>query len=454
MEKSAMIVSKGRLTILLGVFIYVLLLNVAYIYVVSPQFSYMGYTYESPAFITLIAVSALSLLPALWMPVRLQRPSQVVYWILYILVVIPSCFIPLYRLDIDPVTILMLVFVIFLNFTGLGIIYLLPTALIPSLQLSPRLFWLCIITLSTVLYAIIISTFGFRLRFVPLIDVYDVRAQYTGILAQHGRLVGYAIPLQASAVNPIVIAYGLVRRKPLIVALAVIGQLLIYSITGFKTVFFSGFLMLGLLLCLWRDGRRFGLMLIWGLIALMVASLLAGVILDFQLANSLLIRRVMVTPGLLTGYYFEFFSNSPKAQLGHSVFRTLVSYPYTLEPPRLIGVHYFNPLASANGNVWADAFANFGFWGIFGFTPLLASVLWIIDSLTANRDWRIVCLILGVHGFTLANTALLTSLMTQGIGLTVLLVLLMPPHAARDLYMFRHRERRRLLTSRPQPTRI
>jgi hypothetical protein len=41
----------------------------------------------------------LAAIPPLWMPIRLRRPSQVAYWLLYLLIVVPSCPMPIYALD-------------------------------------------------------------------------------------------------------------------------------------------------------------------------------------------------------------------------------------------------------------------------------------------------------------------------------------------------------------------
>ena len=80
----------------------------------------------------------------------------------------------------------------------------------------------------------------------------------------------------------------------------------------------------------------------------------------------------------------------------------------------------------SNANLWADAYANFGYVGIFLFSVLLAIVLWLYDSLASRCDRRLAALAIGLPAFALANTGLLTALLTNGIGLAMLLVYLMP----------------------------
>ncbi len=81
----------------------------------------------------------------------------------------------------------------------------------------------------------------------------------------------------------------------------------------------------------------------------------------------------------------------------------------------------------SNANLWADAYANFGYIGIIVFSLLLAFVLWLYDSMAFGCDKRLAALVIGLPAFALANTGLLTTLLTNGIGLVMLLVYLMPP---------------------------
>jgi hypothetical protein len=136
---------------------------------------------------------------------------------------------------------------------------------------------------------------------------------------------------------------------------------------------------------------------------------------------------VLALPALLTGEYFEFFSRNPKALLGHSILKPFVNYPYDLDISNLIGRAYFGSAqTSANANIWADAFGNFGLMGVVGFTFILALVLWLFDSRARGMDRRVVTLMLGIPAFSLANAGLLTCLLTHGIFFALLIVFVMP----------------------------
>src|SRR5215472_8885861 len=85
-----------RLLLIAGAVGYVSLFNYLYVNWLAPNFGYMGMTYTEPPAILTVLGWVFALLPALWMPMHLRRPSQLPYWFLYLTVYIPSLFVPCY----------------------------------------------------------------------------------------------------------------------------------------------------------------------------------------------------------------------------------------------------------------------------------------------------------------------------------------------------------------------
>ncbi|GEN36006.1 hypothetical protein [Aneurinibacillus danicus] len=415
---------KNRIILLFGALIYGALLSWVYIDLVSPYFAYMGYVYY-PAFTPLLILGfTAAALPALWMPIAVERPSQVVYWILYVLVYIPASIIPFYTLTVETGKLVAFLLSMLSAFAILGASTHLPYLPIRRLELPPILFWLGIALVSAVFYALIVGTYGIRFDVAALADVYDVREKYK---ESGGGAVSYAIAWQAGVINPLIMAYGLVLRKPGLVATGLFGQLVIFSITGQKSIFFSLLLNVVLLILLNRKKGGFGTSILYGATIFTVLCVIVDWFLNEIAFVSLFVRRLILTPGLLTGYYFEFFSSNPKVYLAHSIFKSFIDYPYSLKPVYLIGYQYMGSASTAaNANLWADSFANFGYMGIFIFTLLLSAVLWIFDSITRHSEYQIKCLILGIPAFALSNSALLTTLLTHGILLALLLAYVLP----------------------------
>ena len=417
---------RSRTGMVLTCMLYVVTFRVVYEWVIVPLWGYEGF--NSRATITRDAIGGtLAWLPGLWMPIKLERPSQVLYWVLYLLVVVPTCLVAICALEDQSSGPILLATCVVTVFALIGLVYQLPLLPLPQVHIENYEFGAILVLLSTTFYSFLVSSFGFKFHFVSLQDIYSVRAQYENTLAGAPTLVAYAISWQAWVINPFVMAMGLRWRRLSWVLVGAVAQFAIYSITGFRSMFFSAGLLLYLLWSM-RSVTAFGTRL-----ASTWTAIFAGAgalqLFGYALTPAALVNmRMAALPGLLTGYYYEFFSSHPHAQLGHSIFKMLVNYPYAVQPPYLIAATYFhNATMESNANLWADAYANFGYFGIFAFSLLLALVLWLYDSMAFGRDKRLAAMAISLPAFALANTGLLTALLTNGIGLVMLLVYLMPP---------------------------
>jgi hypothetical protein len=186
-------------------------------------------------------------------------------------------------------------------------------------------------------------------------------------------------------------------------------------------------------LAILRLGRQqFGSILIWGTTGMIIAAALLDIAFGSIVFTSLFVRRLLVTPGLLTGDYFQFFSQYPQMLLSHSILKGFITNPYgSLSPPFLIGGTYFhNASDSANANLWADAFANFGPAGVVVFSAILGVILWTFDSMTQKSSLLLASLMLALPVFTLSNSGLLTTLLTHGLLVGVVAASFLPQESA------------------------
>lgn len=417
--------AQSRPGVLVGCALYIAVFRIVYQMVIVPTWGYEGFRSRA-MLMRAIGAGVLATLPGLWLPVRLKRPSQVLYWVLYLLVVVPTCLVSIWGLeDQSSGPVLLSLFVVAM-FGLAAVAYRVPLLPVPRAPLRNYEFVAILVLLSATFYALLVASFGFNFHFVSLEDIYAVRAQYQSTLDRAPGVVAYAISWQAWVINPLVMAVGLRWHRYSWVAVGAVAQFAIYSITGFRSMFFSMYLLLYLLWAM-RSVNGFGTKLIssWTTIFAGAAALQYW---GYALTPAALINvRMTALPGLLTGYYYEFFSIHRQAHLGHSIFKSLVDYPYAVEPPYIIASTYFhNAAMESNANLWADAYANFGYIGVLAFSILLAIILWLYDSLASRCDRRLAALAIGLPAFALANTGLLTALLTNGIGLAMLLVYLMP----------------------------
>jgi len=415
----------SRIIMVLASTLYVAVFVLVYERVIVPLWEYMGF--HSRTTLSHAAVGwVLAALPSLWMPIKLKRPSQIVYWLLYLLVVVPACLVPIYSLEDQSSGPLIFAVSIVGTFALTGVIYRLPLVPLPRMRLESYEFKVLLALMSVVCYALMMASFGLHLHYVSFENTYSVRAEFTDTLNRAPPLVAYAIGWQAWVINPFMMSMGLRSRRVSWVLAGAAGELAIYSITAFRAMFFAVGLLFYLLWAM-RSNKAFGTRLAGSWTAIFAGAGALQFLGYGVIPISLVGERMTAIPGLLTGYYYDFFSSHPQVHLGHSILKSLVSYPYAAEPQKIIGSLYFHNATNANANLWADAYANFGYAGIFCFTLLLAIVLWLYDSMAVGRDMLLAALVIGLPAFALANGGLLTCLLSNGMGLAMLLVYLVPP---------------------------
>lgn len=425
----------SRTAVVLTALAYVLLLDYAYVHQVYPAFRYMGFGWQPLPLSARATLWFLAVIPSLFIPVT-ARPSVVAHWTLYLFVVVPSLIVPAYSTAIGTRGTVEIGGALVGAHVLLGLVYQIPLFSNPRPRAQSKGAFkpavLVLVLLVAGLYLSVIGTFGLRFDVPDLAEVYDTRLDYREQLRQHGRLVAYAVTWLANVVNPMLMAVALIRRKPMLFVVGFAGQLMLYSVTGYKTIILTVFSAPALVLGARRSGKHLGLFVGVAACIILVLSALEIRFLDSSYLNHMVVRRQMATPGLLTGHYFDFFSQNPKALLSHSILRGFVADRYSVGPPDLIGRLYFGPHNHSNANVWADAYANLGYAGVFGFTLLLGAVFWTFDSVSQDIPLGISTVLMAMPAITLSNSALLTAMLSHGIGLAVVIALFWPRSEQRE----------------------
>jgi O-antigen polymerase len=409
----------ARAAAITAVLAYVAALVWAYTNHYAPLYAYLGQVDAHPEATETLVVVALAALPAAWLPLEARRLSAILLWFLYLQAYVSMMVVPLF-IEGDLSTVLPFDVALAGCMAILALITRLPAASIraPSLSLDTLTHLLVVLGLLSSAY--IVAAFGIHAP-PNLADVYTTRLQSNTVF-EAAFAISYVVPWAGNAINPMLMALGMARRRVDLVVLGLAGQVLIYSVTGYKNVFFSIAIVPLVYLTISIARRSFGLLVPAAGAAIVVGSALAG---ELALA---LARRVFATPGQVGWYYFEYFSDHPAYHLSHSFLRWLGPSTYNIPPPEVIGSVYFPGRGTnANANIWADAFANFGFAGIIGFTLVLGLVLWVTDALGHGRDLRIAGPLLAIAGLTLSDSALFTTILTNGLALSCVLIALMPP---------------------------
>ena len=295
-----------------------------------------------------------------------------------------------------------------------------PDLRLPVMGTAPRVMLLIFAGLvSAYVYVTSIASGALTHLSFNLATVYEVREEF---FEHPAPLLGYLVPWQGYVLNPALMLIALARRSLVLGAVGLAMQLLLFGMTGFRAFLFLPLLLLAVYLA----GRRRNLMAaaLVGLLALIVVALSLYAWLDEPLIPALLIDRVIVIPAEVHYWYYDYFGIHRQAplQLSQSLFSFLSTSHYSAPVPEVIGWRYLGSAASANVGLFGDAFANFGFAGCGIFALLFALILKAIDAAADATDMRVAAALVAMPAFELVNSGLLTTLLTHGLALTIIVL--------------------------------
>ncbi|WP_406543180.1 hypothetical protein [Clostridium ljungdahlii] len=162
------------------------------------------------------------------------------------------------------------------------------------------------------------------------------------------------------------------------------------------------------------------------IMALAVALGIAALYLKKLSIYLLIIIRVFLWPSLIALEYFDFFSMYPKMKLAQGILGHFFKNIYNMDPNFYMAtVYYGRPDMRLNVTWYGDAYMNFGIIGIVIFAILLYFIMIIIRSVESKNILLVSTLLFGGI-MALFNGPILTTLLTSGLGLGVLLAYLLP----------------------------
>lgn len=407
-----------------------LLLLVLYREAVVPAFAYMGFLYNSPdpgwIFFALVLVGLL----ALFLPQKMELPSDLFAWLFYVIVVVPSLTIPLVSatsLDALLYSVMALTMAVALLFFAW--FPRIPAVFGERLAMPPGVFWAVFgVLLAGCLFVLVLdfrSGLGRLLSLSAYSDIYSLRFSYREQVGSGFPLSPYFLLWTSKVLVPLLMVWAIVRRRWLLVGVSVFLQILMFSISGHKSFILSLVLVAGVL---WLFSRRRGG--VWFVSGILILSLLsAGLfyLLDNPLLVNVVIRRALMVPGMLTGFYYEYFNNQGLALYSQNFLQGWTTSGYTRPPAFEIGYAYFGrDETSSNVHFWADAFANLGYFAVIGVSLFVGVMLAFINSLARSRERLLVVGLFVVPFWTLLESSLNTTLISHGLALALILAVFMP----------------------------
>ena len=417
---------RHRLTLLIACTCYYCMLQWSYANVESVLYGSTGFHYHSPPVPFQILAFFMAIAPAAWLPIALDRPSSVCLWMLYLTVIVPTMFIPYHVLAVPPHEVvalpaaLLLCFILLIAGSGL------PLWELPNIKLRRRTLEMVLAGLALALVGLlVVSSGGLKLN-LSLEDVYSRRFAARDFLTA-GSLLGYGVAILSRSLVPLSLSIGFLRRNFLLLGCGVTAAAVMFSLAGAKKDFFMPLFLMLLAIVVTRFPKRFGHAVVLGSFGLVFISAMQYIWLDHFQISAYFVRRQIFIPSLLTSLYWDFFTENPYVYYSDGILRWLVPRQYELPIARLIGeLHFHSFETNANANVWASGYANIGYVGMLFCTSILAVLLRLIDSIARNGDGVVCALMCGVFALNWSNGALETSMLSNGVLFSLIMLYLLP----------------------------
>lgn len=418
------------LLVSLSTAVFAMLLVYTYATFSAVSFAYYGYDWN-PLWPTLGTGLVCVIILALLLPTSLDRPGDMAIYLLFIIVVVPAMVIPSgnHLVPGDH----MIVFQILLSLCMLALILVnrAPRFPLEAHVFSKRGYELFLIALFLILLLPVIAYIGVPTSVPSFGDVYAARTSNREARGNAPGFVAYCTSWLTKVVVPYMIAYGILNRKKFLIVTGLFGTLYLYALAGHKSLVFSILLIITIMLGIRLVGRYLLLVLIPGLTLMIVVTRTLDLFIEVPWFTSLLVNRVLIVPGILTGYYLDFFSSHESAKWAYSFLGRFYDVNYELSPAFLIGAEYFDrPTMQANAHVWADGFANFGYVGMLAVTVILSIIIWIFNCVAIGRNAILVLALTAATTYSLTSTSVFTALVTHGVALMIIVLWLSPAESA------------------------
>ncbi len=412
-----------RQTVLLFGFAFFWLLDTFYVTILLPV--YGSYFVDLDVSLAKkLTLSVLAALPALWLPLRIDRPSKFALWGFYFVMYVPVSAVFPYMLNEPFPKIVAWICAYACCMATLQFLCSSPPFKIPRAHLAGPAYWSILLFLLSAAVIAIGLQVGFRWEFTAFSDVYELRDMAS---TQHNRLSSYLYGLLANGLNTVVVIRAIQSRNIFWIAVSFGSSVFAYSIEGGKHSLFLPILAFVAYVLLSRKHRYHSVLIAFFFLASSFIAFIAESLWEGKFNFSLfLLRRVFIIPASVSAKYIEFFSENPFTYMGDGLLRYFVKYPYEVSTPELIANNYFGVGSSANTGYIASSFSQFGFLGIILSTLIVGFLLRTLDSVCKGLETKLGAAFSSVMILVLSNTQVTVGLLTHGVGLMLILAYAYP----------------------------
>lgn len=421
--------SKVRIISFIFSLLYVLAFHWSYVKWTVPQWGYLGMSIDKNLSVgNLISCYFANLLPAIWLPIIIDRPSKLMYWYLYLLMYVPMVFTASLSLSNS-----FLIYILLIGFGIMGIPYLFKVKKIKIKELKKRNFWVILFIIIIIFVFFILLIFRNNLRFVNPFssgeEVYDFRFEGSDIAQGTG--VTYPVMILSGALMPFVFIYGLVFKNKIAMLVSISIIILLYMTAANKSFILLLPLILMNYFLLKENSLYFGIKLQAILLCFILFFTTTQLYLDDEIKlilfvpASLFLFRTVSVSSWTESLYVPFFENHPLTYYSHiGIVGKFIKYPYDKPLGVVIGMNNGGEETSNfNANFFiTDGISAMGFGGVIVIAIIAAFLFWITDIVSAKHNIIFTSVLLTGVTVNLMNISLFTVLLSGGWSFLIIML--------------------------------
>ena len=405
----------------IGIIIYKLVIEAAYVFYLSPLFGYNGFTYEFDSYRYVVSwlLCMIFICCVIYTNEASKRKTDLIIEIWVYLCVVPALI--LYEGNVTSLKCILLevcywmLMFVFYNLLG----HITTARLCYKNEMFGRLIILATICISDFALLIICDKNSAYKNTNDLYGVYDARTEAGSY--DIPTVISYVLGLSCATI-PIIITFLFKEKKWIGALFLIVVQMLNFGINGLKSTFAMTIVAIGCYIVI----KQKYLKTIQTFFSLFGVACMLEVILakSFYFIDFLL-RRVFFVSSQLSYCYLDYFSTHEPDYFRTSLGRFVgVSSEYS-KIPYLIGYEYFNKDVSANCGLIADAVTNLGVVGILVFPLIFAFFLLVLNRCVEYVNEKIYFVAFVYIAYVLNNASFTTALLSHGlIGLMIVLYIL------------------------------
>lgn len=412
MNKRSEIVNKIRL--LLYFLIYKITIELIYVFAIIPLYGYTKLELHVDWFKAIESYICLMIL-IVFFPKNKKIPSFSLYVILCIFIYIPlGSYMWLSGQSSIYYFTVVIGFIIISMFIKMKKVYI-----ISKFQYSNNLFYLLYLFYFIITVYLIFIRGGIDLRAVSLEEIYSLRSEQN-----IDGINGYLLNWSAKVFCPFFIAFYLYKKKYSLVILTVFLQLIMFLSYGYKAYLFSVIMLAFVLIGKRKNNfeKNFSLGVSFSIITSYIVYVLFT---STTLINTIAFRLIFV-PVQIQYQYFDYFSKFEKMNFSQSIIGKLFNVEDDYHQPIsfVISMYYQGVISNSNTGIFSDAFANGGFVLMIIYSMIVGCIFYVIDIVTFKIPVVYTVSALSYLMFVLNDNSLLTSLLTGGLALMIILLFL------------------------------